>query len=293
MTRLATAQLTILNSMASRDFEESMRLQREWGLSWVDLRDEIYGKRVEELDLPAAQKAKSYIDELGLEVYCVSTNVFVEEVTSGEAAFRAHLETLDRVIELCAVLQPRLLRLNAASFAARSADTSSIGVVKERYPWLIDVYRDAVDMVARRGILATIENEAFDSCLSRPKEFIEFFEWLDRPDTAGLTWDVQNQWSTGVFPSIDIYRELKPFMRYYHVKGGRCKPGTTELAWNVALEDASWPVVEITQAVVEDGTSPVICVNPAQHGAELDGYDYEGIVKRDIDFLRSSVAGLS
>ena len=82
-------------------------------------------------------------------------------------------------------------------------------------------------------------------------------------------------------------------MRYYHVKGGQCTPGSTKLAWNVALEDASWPVVEITKAVVQDGTSPVICVNPAQHGAEKDGYDYQGIVKRDIDFLRSSVAGLS
>ena len=35
---MAKAELTILNSMASADFEESMRLHREWGLTWVDLR---------------------------------------------------------------------------------------------------------------------------------------------------------------------------------------------------------------------------------------------------------------
>lgn len=293
MTTLAQSQLTILSSMASSDFEESMRLHREWGLVWVDLRDAIYGKRVEELESAEAQEAKRYIDELGLGVYCVSTNVFVEDVGRGETAFREHLEALCRVIELCAILRPRLLRLNAASFAERPSDGSSIRVIREHYPWFIDVYREAVDMVAARGMVATIENEAFDSCVSKPEEFVEFFEWLDRPDGAGLTWDVQNQWSTGVFPSIEIYRRLRPFMRYYHVKGGQSEPGSTKLAWNVALQDASWPAVEITNAVVEDGVSPVICLNPAQHGAQKDGYDYEGIVKRDLDFLRASVPGLS
>lgn len=290
---MAKAELTILNSMASADFEESMRLHREWGLTWVDLRDAIYGRRVEELDPPQAREAKAYLDHLGLNVYCVSTNVFVEEVAHGEAAFREHLQTLRKVMELCAILRPRLVRLNAADFAERSADANSVRVIKEHYPWFVDVYRDGVDMVAAHGMVATIENEAFDTSLSKPEEFVEFFQWLDRADGAGLTWDVQNQWSSGVFPSIEVYRQLKPFMRYYHVKGGQTEPGSTELAWNVALQDASWPVTEITSAVVEDGVSPVICLNQPQHGAQKDGYDYEGIVQRDLEFLRTAVAGLS
>jgi sugar phosphate isomerase/epimerase len=253
---LRKTQLTILNSMASSDFEESMRLHREWGLTWVDLRDEIYGKWVEELDLKTARQAKSYIAELGLQVYCVSTNVFVEEVANGEKAFRTHLDTLKRVVEICGdTFRPKLVRLNAADFAERSSDTSSIATIKENYPWFIDVYREAVDLLHDRGLVATIENEAFDCSLSKPQEFVEFFEWLDRSGVAGLTWDVQNQWSSGVFPSIEIYHQLKPFMKYYHVKGGRAGEGSDTLAWNVALQDASWPVVEITSAVAADGVS--------------------------------------
>jgi sugar phosphate isomerase/epimerase len=289
---VAKTQLTILNSMASADFEESMRLHREWGLHWVDLRDAIYGRRVEELDLATATEAKRYIDYLGLEVHCLSTNVFVEEVARGESVFREHLQTLEKVMECCAVLRPRMVRLNAADFAQRSADVNSVRAIKDEYPWLVEVYQEGIDMVAAHGIVPTIENEAFDTSLSKPEEFVEFFQWLDRPDTAALTWDVQNQWSSGVFPSIEIYRQLKPFMRYYHVKGGQAEPGSTKLAWNVALEDASWPVLEITSAVVEDGVSPVICVNPPQHGAQKEGYTYDGIVTRDLDFLRASVRGL-
>ncbi len=285
---MGRAQLTILNSMASTDFEESLQLHRDWGLRWVDLRDEIYGKWVEELDLKTAKRANTLIVKLGLQLYCLSTNVFVEDVANGEKAFRAHLDSLKRVVELCDdVFRPKLVRLNAADFSERSADVSSIAIIKENYPWFIDVYREAVDLLHDRGLAATIENEAFNCCLSKPQEFVEFFQWLDRPGAAGLTWDVQNQWSSGVFPSVDVYRQLRPFMKYYHVKGGQTEEGSDRLAWNVALQDASWPVVEITTAVVADGVSPVICLNPAQHGAQKSGYDYEGIVLRDINFLRS------
>ncbi len=290
---MAKAQLTILNSMASSDFEQGLRLHREWSLKWVDLRDAIYGRWVEELDLQTARRANDRIVELGLGVYCVSTNVFVEEVAHGERAFRAHLDNLRRVVELCEeAFRPKLVRLNAASFAERSDAVSSITVIKEDYPWLVDVYREAVDVLHEAGFVATIENEAFDCCLSKPAEFVEFFQWLDRPGAAGLTWDVQNQWSSGVFPSLETYRQLKPFMRYYHVKGGQTAEGSDRLAWNVALQDASWPVAEITAAVVADGVSPVICLNPAQHGAQKSSYDYEGIVSRDIEFLRRSVPGI-
>ena len=186
MATLPTSQLTLLSSMASSDFEESVRLHRDWGLSG-HLRDGIYGKRVEELDLDAALEAKRSIDALGLEVYCVSTNVFVEDVAHGEAALRAHLDILERAIEVAGVLRPRLLRLNAANFAERAKDSSAISVIKEHYPWFVDVYRAGVDMVAARGMVATIENEAFDCCLSKPEEFVEFFDWLERPEGAGLS----------------------------------------------------------------------------------------------------------
>lgn len=287
-----TAKLTVLNSMASSDFDEALRLHKAWGLEWVDLRDEIYGRWVEELDLTTAERAARAIDEQGLRTYCVSTNVFVEEVDNGETAFRDHLESLKRVVTLCEVLRPKLVRINAATFARRTPGLNSVATLKQHYPWIVEVYREAVDLLEGVGILASIENEAFDSSLSTADEIVDFFEWLDRPATAGLTWDVQNQWSSGVFPTMEIYQRLKPYMRYYHVKGGQTQGDSDRLAWNVALEDASWPVAEITAAVVHDGVSPVICLNPAQHGEQKPGYDYKDIVIRDIEFLRRAVPGI-
>jgi hypothetical protein len=74
---------------------------------------------------------------------------------------------------------------------------------------------------------------------------------------------------------------------YYHVKGGQQQEGI-ELCWKTSLEDASWPVKEITNLVVKDRISPVICINPS-HGKLKDGYNYANLHKRDLDYIRKIV----
>lgn len=243
------AQLTMLNSMAATDFGESLRVHQEWGLEWMDLRDEIYGNWLKTLDVPTAQRAKAAIDAAGLKVFCLSTSIFFADIAKGEQEFRdGHLEKLKEIIEVAKVFQPQVVRIIAAQLPEKEPGTPSIPLIKEKYPWLVEVYREALQLIADAGLTPTIENEAFQCFLSLPEDFTEFFEWLDRPEIAHLTWDVQNQWATGVFPSLEVYETLKPLMHYYHVKGGQTDGTSDKLAWNVALEDASWPVVEITQA---------------------------------------------
>jgi sugar phosphate isomerase/epimerase len=289
---MASAELTLLNSMAAEDFDDSLRIHREWGLEWMDLRDGIYGNWVKTLDLETARKAKAAIDAAGLKIFCLSTSTFFEDIAKGEEVFRnQHLEQLKKTLEVAKILQPQVLRIIAAQLPARPENSNSVEFIKQHHPWLVEVYREALDLIDAAGITPTIENEAFKCFLSTTDEFIDFFEWLDHPK-AHLTWDIQNQWATGVTPTLDDYAALKPLIHYYHVKGGQTEGAADALAWNVALEDASWPVVEITQAVVNDNISPVICLNPAQHGQPKPGYDYSNLVKRDIDFLRNNVKGI-
>lgn len=286
-------QLTMLNSMAAPDFEEALKIHQEWGLKWLDLRDEIYGKWVKDLDVETATKAKAAIDAAGLEVFCMSTSTFFEDIAHGESVFReTHLAQLKKSIEVAKILKPTVVRIIAAQLPERQAGENSVDLVKAKYSWIVDVYREALELIHDAGMTPTIENEAFKCFLSEPNEFVEFFDWLDRAEIAHLTWDVQNQWATGVFPTLEVYETLKPLIHYYHVKGGQTEGDSDKLVWNVALEDASWPVAEITQAVVDDGVSEVICLNPAQHGEPKPGYNYDNIVKRDLDFMRTAVKGI-
>lgn len=291
---MARSQLTILNSMAGEDFKESLRTHRQWGLDWLDIRDAVYGHWVKDLDVETAKLAKADIDEVGLRVFCLSTSIFFAEIEKGEEVFRKEqLSMVDSVIELSRVLSPQVVRLIAAQMPTRQPDESAMDLVERDFPWVIDVYGEAIDRITDAGFRPTIENEAFRCFLSQVDDYGRFFEALDRSDSVGLTWDVQNHWATGVFPTLEVYEQLKPLIQYYHVKGGQ-DDGSPQraLKWNVALEDADWPVAEITQQVVDDGVSPVICINPAQHGEQKPGYDYSNIVKRDIDYLRANVRGL-
>jgi sugar phosphate isomerase/epimerase len=287
------SQLTMLSSMADQDFTASLRKHVEWNIEWLDLRDAIYGKRLFALSEDESRQAKAEIDAAGLKVYCFSTAIFLDDIENGEADFRErHLEQLQTILPAARIIQPKIIRVLAASMSGREDGRSSMETISDRHPWVIDVYREAVDRIADAGFQPTIENEAKGCFLAAPDEFHDFFNRLDRKD-VGLTWDVQNHWANGVFPSLEVYNRLKPLMRYYHAKGGRAGDDGRTLAWNVALEEASWPVVEITRQVVADGVSPVICLNPPQHGDYVDGYDYGAVAKRDLDFLRARVTGLS
>lgn len=287
-------KLTMLNVMADRDFSASLRRQKAWGIEWLDLRDAIYGNRLAALDIAGAERARHEIDESGCQVYCLSTSVFYDKVEKGEAHFRqAHLAQLAHVLTLAPILRPKLIRLNGAHLPTRPDGEARIDVLERDFPWVVDVYREAVDRIVDAGFTPTIENEAGTCFLSEASDFTGFFDRLDRKGRVLLTWDVVNQWATGVFPTAAIYQELKPLIGYYHVKGGAgAVGGPAALAWNVTLEEASWPVLALTRQVVADGVSPVICLNPPQHGAAVPDYDYESVAERDLDYLRRNVEGI-
>lgn len=129
-----------------------------------------------------------------------------------------------------------------------------------------------------------IENEIAHSIFSTPREIREFFSALGMREKVSFTWDIANLWQMGTFPTLEVYAQLKEVIGYVHVKGGM-RGDDNSFSWASTLKDASWPVFEIMQAVVRDGVSPVICLNPP-HGGPKPGYDCNNITQRDLEFLK-------
>lgn len=285
-----TTDIAILNSMADKDFDACLAFHERHGLHWLDLRDSIYGRTAVELDVETAHRAKDKIDAAGLEVYCLSTSIMFDDIAKGADQFEHHFAQLTAVIEPARVLSPRFFRLIAA--VAPGQPRRPLADVAAANPWLVEAYRRAIDLLHANGFIVTIENEAPDCIITTAEDALRFFQLLDCDGAAGFTWDIQNQWRCGPFPSLETYEKLKPIIQYVHVKGGRhIDEATRALKWNVALEDASWPVAEIVRQVVADGTSPVICINMPVHGSPLPGYDYDNVVVRDIAFMRQLIGG--
>ena len=284
----------MLNAMASADFETSAKRHAVWGLRWMDLKDSVYGMPISELSCDDARRVASVLQRHRLEAYCFSTVLLGGDVTAGERAFAtAHIADLTHLLELAAIIRPRYIRLLAAQLAGRDHATDAVEVIERLYPFVIPTYQAAIDQIASAGFAATIENEASECVLSTTREFRSFFAAIDRPGSVGLTWDPQNQWATGVVPTVEIYEHLRDLIVYYHVKGGRTEGNGRDLAWDVALDEATWPVVDVTRRIIDDGVSPVICLNPPSHGRRIEGYAYgDAVTERDISFLRSRVSGV-
>jgi sugar phosphate isomerase/epimerase len=289
---MKTAKVTILNSMAGKDFEQALDQHRAWGIDVLDLKDAIFGKGIVELTRAEAERAANLIVERRLSVYCFSTGLFGGDIELGEDKFRkAYLDKMAHVLELAEILQPRLIRLLAAQTSRRSEVADSAAYIQENHSWLIPMYGEAIDRIHQAGFSATIENEVHNCIFSTVAEICDFFDALNQRQKLRLTWDVQNLWQMGVYPSMEVYRQLKPLIGYYHLKGGQRDGKSNKLRWRSGLADASWPVVEMTTAVVIDGVSPVICLNPS-HGEAKEGYDYSGVTEKDLDFIRAHIPEL-
>jgi hypothetical protein len=283
-------QIAILNDIVSTDFITSLDIQQSWGIKVLDLRAHIFGSNVTTLSEEDAHKAAACIVARNMSVYCLSTGIFFNDIELGREQFVEKYEgQIEQTIRNAGILKPSVIRLLSARSSKRSLFPDSSIYMDEQHPWVIPLYQEAVDRFHAAGFRVTIENEVNNCIWSTPGEIISFFEKLDRPGKVSFTFDVQNLWKMGTFPSLSVYRELAPLIGYYHLKGGQsAESGSNELIWKSSLEDASWPVTEMTQQVIAQQQCEAICLNPS-HGDVKPGYDYNDLDRRNYEFLKQLV----
>lgn len=287
----AKVRLTLLNSMAGRDFEQALDQHIEWGLHTLDLKNQIYGKSIDELLPQEAQQAVQAISERNLDVTTLSTGIFYGDIEQGEEAFRAQFSgALDRILNVVSIFKPRNVRLLSAKSSKRESFSNSVDHIQEHHPWVISVYREAIQRLHDAGFYVVIENEVHSTIFTHPQEIVDFFEVLDCAGKVGLTWDISNLWEEGTFPTMAVYQQLKPLISLIHLKGSKdVEQDGVKKRFASSLEDASWNVLEIVEVAIHDEVSPVICLNPA-HGIKSEAYNHSlDNYYQDILYLRQHV----
>jgi sugar phosphate isomerase/epimerase len=290
--------LTMLAEMMDRDLEAAVSQLAELNITQLDLKNHVFDRAIDDLDDERRERLAALLEQTGSSIYCFSSTLGHRNLSEvGERAFRKQLHTgIANMAETAKSARPAKVRLLSCWFDGRDAYVDANEYLETKAPWVYTAYREAIDQIADAGLAATIENEPH-TILSNPDETIAFFARLERP-AASFTWDVQNMWQSGSYPSLDAYQTLRPVMDYFHLKGGRESPDVPgQLVYRCALEQASWPVREIVGAVLADGASPVICLNPS-HGKVAEGYELAHLAGRpemiraealrDVAFLRAN-----
>jgi len=297
------SDLTMLTEMMSPDLEKAVRGLRGLGIRWLDLKGGIFGKSIENLGERDADRLADLLTRTGTRAYCFSSVLGHWNVSrTPEDEFRRRMSNgAARLAKTARPVRPNLVRLLGCTFDGRSECGDANEHLEKNTPWVSEAYREAVDLLAADGVMVTIENEP-GSIFGNPAETVGFFGRLDRRGKVFFTWDIQNMWESGTYPTLEVYEALRPVTNYVHLKGGKGTPENPRImAYRSLLEDAGWPVREIIQRVIDDGTSPVLCLN-CSHGAPAPDYPLASIwgtpkvaaeeAKRDVRFLRENVKGI-
>ncbi len=285
-------QLTILNAMAGRDVEASLARHREWGLRWVDLKDAFWGKSLLDLTDEEVDRLAGLLEQHELGTWCLSTSLFGGSLDQSREAFEVDCEAgLKRALEVAQRLRPHFVRLLGARSDACGKGQPGRDFWRVNAPWLPKAYAEAAKRIEQAGFRATIENETKGCILASVGDFEALFSELGADVPLSLTWDIQNHWQCGEFPTLEIYRRLRPLIEFVHLKGGRAEVPGGPLRWSAPLSRASWPLREIVSAVLEDGVSPVICLNPS-HGEAPPAGEPTDDTEHNIAFLRETFSAI-
>lgn len=282
---MSTPAITMMNNMASKDIEESIRYQAEKGLSQLDLKNHVYGRNIGALDDGQVEKLEGVIDKHGMQLYCLSTELMSGYVEDGEAHFSKGFAQVDRIAKVARRLEPKMIRIQAVDTRVHDSEPT-IEQIVQRHAWLVRLYRElSQELVTATGCKVTIENTP-GTCILRTEAHVkDFFDHLDMGAEVGFTWDVQNMWECGRFPDANMVDTLARDINYIHVKGGAvAESGSQELAWKSTLQDASWDVQGVLSRVIGAGRVAAISLNPS-HGRTPAGYDIKESIAKDIDFL--------
>ncbi len=283
-TESSRSGLTVLSNMAGHKLSDQLDQAGRWGLTTLDFKT-VFDKNIADLTDAEVEELAVALTESHIGVQAFSTHLFKLKVEAGEAAFAAQLALLDRVLVIARRLRPQAIRLIAAETLRRAEIPDSWRYLREEQPWLLPLYAEAVDRIHAAGFQTVIENEVDGCIFSTPGEIVDFFTALGRRDKVGFTWDVQNLWQMGTFPTMEVYQQLRPYVDYLHLKGGIAGDDGRTLQWRSGLEAASWPVLAITRAALTNGVRYGLCLNPS-HGARHPDSSGEGTYDRDLAFLR-------
>jgi sugar phosphate isomerase/epimerase len=289
--------LTALTEIMAADTELAVSRLRDLGIDELDLKDDIFGRQIEDLEVSRRRRLTELLERSGARAYCLSSSLGSDDVSViGELEFRTRMERgVLNLLETIPYVRPRLVRLLACAGGPPTDDP--VSRVERLSPWVFDAYREAADALASAGPQVTVENEP-ESVLSEPDAVHAFFARLDRPlDRVGFTWDIQNMWAAGTFPTLAVYEQLRELIDYVHLKGGRDSPASPRILTERALlERASWPVQELVGRIILDDVSPVLCINVSGPDLPIEVEDpgelWAAEAVRDIDYLRRTFSAI-
>jgi len=203
----------------SRDFEYALDTMVETGLEYVELQY-LWGKQVGDLTDADIERVKALIEDRNLKVSCIShhnlTALPVDTVVDAPA-YRAHITTLQRCINVAQALGTNLVRI--FSFRKEMVLFGAEPIISEgAWKTLLDRLEEPLRIADAAGITLVIET-AISGNVTSAHLAKKLIDELDAPHLKVL-WDPCSSLYCTEIPYPDGYEVIRKHIAHVHLKDG-------------------------------------------------------------------------
>jgi sugar phosphate isomerase/epimerase len=246
-------QASVFSDELSLDFAETVRLCAELRVPFIDPREGLFGRNINEIGMDEAIEMKRLMDRYGVRVGCIGSG-FGKCSLTDEDEWKQHLAILERQFRFADLWGTRLLRMFPfwlpEPFDWRSPTRPDF--LSRYLPQVVDRLRVACKLAEREGITFTMEAEGSTFSGTCP----EIRTIIDAVGSKALTacWDVVNSWSYGRVGWPDDYPYVKGLVTHLHIKDATFDPQNRARSTgytHIDLGEVPW--VEIFRTLNADG----------------------------------------
>ncbi|MCS7110683.1 MAG: sugar phosphate isomerase/epimerase [Ignisphaera sp.] len=196
----------------SQDFEHALKVIRELGAGYVELRT-LWNRYVVELSDVQIHDIKSLIDRYGIKVSHVCSPTFKIYIND-EVGYREHLAILRRAIEISKFFNLGYTRV----FTFWWQGSLDLYIDK-----IVEKFQPAIELAEKEGIFLIIENE-YSCFIGTGSELQQFLEKL-KSKWVKVLWDPGNAFFARETPYPYGYNKIKDHVLYMHLKDASVENG--------------------------------------------------------------------
>jgi len=198
-------KLAIVSDEISQDFEHALKVIKELGVDYVEIRT-LWNKNIVMLSDTELDNARSLIRKYGLTVSHIASPAFKIYIDD-EAGFKQHLQYLRRAIELTKLFDLNYTRIFTFWFQ---------GDMEHYMDKLVDKIQQALDIAKDEGVYLVIENE-YSCFVGKGAETRKMIDTIKSPWLKSL-WDPGNAFFARETPYPTGYNHVKDHVMYVHLK---------------------------------------------------------------------------
>ncbi|WP_338598910.1 sugar phosphate isomerase/epimerase family protein [Sulfolobus tengchongensis] len=205
-------KLSIISDEISQDFEHSVKVIKELGANYVEVRN-LWNKNVTQLSDSEFVEMKKIVEKYGMMISNLDSPTFKIYIND-EKGYREHLQILRKVVELSKKLDIDYTRIFTFWYE---------GELKYYIDKLAEKFGNAIDIASSEGITLVIENEY--SCLVGTGKDLRAFLDKIKSKWVKVLWDPGNAFFARETPYPDGYELIKNDILHVHVKDAIVRDG--------------------------------------------------------------------